>query len=88
MPGDHVDEHGLAGAIGADDADDLARRDGDIQVLGSDDGAETLVHLKNFEHQARDRLKIVSRPLGAKKMRSTSVAPMMNCHASGASSSA
>ena len=40
IAGDQIEKRGLAGAVGADDADGLAARDGEIDGIGGLDGAE------------------------------------------------
>ena len=41
LPGELADQRGLAGAVGADDRMQLARRDIERQIVGRDDAAET-----------------------------------------------
>jgi hypothetical protein len=52
IAGDEVDEGCLAGPVGADDADALALGDADIDVVGGDDRAETLVEADDVEQRA------------------------------------
>ena len=50
VAGDHVDEGGLAGAVGADHADGLALLDSHVDVVGRDDGAEALLETLDVEY--------------------------------------
>jgi hypothetical protein len=53
MTGDHVDEGGLAGAVGADDADGLLRRNVDRDVARRHDRAERLLEIAHRQdHRA------------------------------------
>ena len=45
MAGDHIDEGGLAGAVGADNADGLQRRYRDVDVARGDERAEGLFQI-------------------------------------------
>ena len=53
--GDHVEERRLAGAVRADQADDRALRDHEVDVRHGDEAAELLAHpdrLEDVGHQA------------------------------------
>ena len=56
MAGDHVDERGLAGAVGADDADGLLRRHVERDVARGDDRAEGLFQIAHGEDRGSWRL--------------------------------
>ena len=47
--GDHVEQRGLAGAVGADDRDDAALGDVDRHAVDGGDAAEVLGHVRNRE---------------------------------------
>jgi hypothetical protein len=52
---DHVEERRLAGAVGADEANDRPLRDHEVDVRHGDEAAELLAHADRFEdvgHQA------------------------------------
>ena len=50
VPGDHAEERGLAGAVGADDADDGARRQDEINVLHQQHVAVSLGQPAGHDH--------------------------------------
>src|SRR5207342_2898909 len=50
LAGDHLEQGRLAGAVGADDADDRARRDGDAEVVDQHAVAEALADVLEFDH--------------------------------------
>ena len=51
IAGDHIDESGLASAIGADQADFLAGWDVEGQGIGSHNGAKPLVEAAHRKHR-------------------------------------
>ena len=51
LAGDHAEERGLAGAVGADHADDARRRQGEREVLDQELVAEALAQVVGLEHQ-------------------------------------
>ena len=53
--GEHVEERRLAGAVRADQADDRALRDGEVDVVHGDEAAELLPHLDGLEQVAVGR---------------------------------
>ena len=46
--GDQVEQRGLARAVRPDDADRLARRDHEIEIVGDDDRAEAFLQACDF----------------------------------------
>ena len=53
--GDDVEERGLAGAVRADQAEDLVRRDGEIEPVERHHAAEVLGQAAGFEQHAHGR---------------------------------
>ena len=47
--GDQVEQRGLARAVRPDDADRLARRDREIEIVGDDDRAEAFLEACDFQ---------------------------------------
>ena len=58
-PGDHLDGGGLAGAVGAQVAEDFAFAEGKADVLDGGDGAIALGGVADFQH--RSLVSIASR---------------------------
>src|SRR5690606_41565264 len=58
--GDHPEDRRLAGAVGPDDADDRARRNGEAQVVDEQPVAIALAHAVELDHRAAE-------PLGDRK---------------------
>ena len=50
LPGDHPEQRGLAGAVGADDADDAAAREVEVEVLDEDLVAVGLAQVLGLDH--------------------------------------
>src|SRR3546814_17304174 len=51
LAGDHAEQRGLAGAVGADDADDGARRNLEAEVVDQQLVAEGLADVLRLDHQ-------------------------------------
>jgi hypothetical protein len=56
--GDQVEQRGLARAVRPDDADRLARRDYEIEIVGDDDRAEAFLQACDFQHEMSTRRAI------------------------------
>ncbi len=52
QPGEHVEQRGLAGAVGADEADDARRRDRQADVAHRDQPAEAHGHVARLDRRA------------------------------------
>ena len=65
IAGDHVDEGGLAGAVGADQADLLAGGDIQRQRIGGDDRAEALFEPAHRKHGCHGATSLSRRRSGA-----------------------
>ena len=50
LAGDHAEERGLAGAVGADDADDAAAREAEREVLDQQPVAVALAQVLGLDH--------------------------------------
>ena len=61
-PGEHVEERRLAGAVGAEEAEDLAGRDLEADVRQGGDAAE--VHRDVADHQPVGDLRVRGRAVG------------------------
>src|SRR3954471_9311523 len=75
---DGVEERGLAAAVRADHADDLARRDRKAHAIHRMDGAVVLAAILHFEkrsHARRRRSGMESRPPGSQIMSATTASP-------------
>src|SRR4029453_12700563 len=85
----HVQEGRLAGAVGANQADHAAALDREVDVGGSDHGAEALVDLLGHEDRAHRSLLLRRcssdhRPLGRNMMIASIAPPSMSCQTLGA----
>src|SRR3546814_17211033 len=56
LAGDHLEQRRLAGAVGADDADDRARRRDEAQVVDQQAVAEALGDVVELDHLAAQAL--------------------------------
>jgi hypothetical protein len=72
---DDLEQRGLAGSVGPDDADQLARRDIERDLAVGDDAAEPLGDTRNCQHvhpnagrRRHQRPSTGTRPWGAKRM--------------------
>src|SRR4051812_44091396 len=94
MPGDHVDEGGLARAVRADDTHRLLGRNGDVDVVRSDERAESLFQIAHREDVAhaprllRKRMNTEPNPPGRNRMVSSSTEPSVICQSPGITSTA
>src|SRR5262249_43614055 len=80
LPEDRVEERGLAAAVRADHADDLARADGEADAIHRADGAivlDAILHLQEWRHVRRSRSGIESRPPGSQIISATTARPNM-----------
>ena len=81
---EHVDEGGLAGAVGADDGNELALADGEAHAVQRHIGTVELAHAARLEDHASDtsvgrrRAKKPMSPPGAKMTMKASTAPKMS----------
>src|SRR5262249_35113928 len=96
MAGDHVDERGLAGSIGADDPDRLLRRDVEADIARRHHLAERLLHVAYRQDGGNrlcsSRIGIRSNgepiPSGRNRMVSSSAVPRSICQVPGITSTA
>src|SRR5277367_689201 len=72
---DEVEGGRLAGAVGADHADEFALVDMKIEALDRGDAAETPRQSLNFEQAVHRRQTAPSRPCGRKRISSSSATP-------------
>src|ERR1700692_97079 len=94
----HIDEGGLAGAVGADHADGLLRRHADGDIARGDHRAETLAEIPDGEdrraHGAstlrRQRSRAINEPnpCGRKRIVSSSTEPSSICQSCGRTANA
>src|SRR5674476_246910 len=97
MPGDHIDEGGLAGAVGPDHADGLLGRHADGDVVSGHQRAEGLFQIAEGENGAHGRCTSPRRlsretseprPSGRNRIVSSSTEPSVICHRPGITSTA
>src|SRR5215467_5810711 len=100
MAGDHIDESGLAGAVGADHADGLLGRHADGDIARSDQRTEGFFQVTDRENRraagthdfasARRRRRPTSEPSpsGRNRIVSKSTEPRVICHSDGMTSTA
>src|SRR3954451_22457826 len=95
VAGRHVDEGGLARAVRADDGEELAGHDVEVDAVGRLHAAEGELQAAGGEergaHGARPFMRLESMPQsppGAKRMTSSSTAPRIICQASATAAAA
>src|SRR5205814_8638616 len=89
VAGDHVDEGGLAGAVGADQADHRVLLDRRADLGRRGHRAERLAQtarLQNYRHCARSRPAADHRPSGRKTISASNAAPRLICQVLGETS--
>src|SRR5207248_2187960 len=75
---DRVEERGLAAAVRADHADDLARADGEAHAIDRANGAvvlDAVLYLQELRHDRRRRSGMESRPPGSQIISATTARP-------------
>jgi hypothetical protein len=74
--GDEVEERRLAGAVRADDADDLTLGDVQVEILDHGEPAEALRDVPQLEHQTISTRDVPSSPCGRAFMRTMRMTPI------------
>ena len=69
-PAGEVEQRGLAGAVGADDADEFALLETERNIVDREQAAEAALEMGNPQHHA-----VPSRPCGRTRMSSSSTTP-------------
>jgi hypothetical protein len=90
IAGNQIEKRGLAGAVGADDAHELACVDGHVLAFGRRDHAEVHGQVFDFEDRRHPRTSWpwrgrwarstrVHKPPGRKKMMTSMISPSTSC---------